>query len=178
MKIVRARRLLQPQVASGAQQGPRLLPPLQRDDLRLRACRRDPGTTQDQAAHEVERIRRRGQDDFGEEDRQAHALQRFHDRDDDMDTHIGLVNHTELPQGVQVQAGVSLGDEELHSSHALEESEQPWLSEECPPELVEEEKERELTSMKDFGVYRRVPINQTTPEEQRTAIPTRWAETW
>ena len=32
--------------------------------------------------------------------------------------------------------------------------------------------------MKDLGVYRLMAIEQTTPEEQRKAIPTRWVETW
>jgi hypothetical protein len=68
--------------------------------------------------------------------------------------------------------------EELASSVATEESEELWLPQEFPPELVREGQEKELTSMKDFGVYRLVSLDQTTPEEQRKAIPTRWVETW
>jgi hypothetical protein len=88
------------------------------------------------------------------------------------------VNVIELPQGLQLPTGVNLDYEELASSVALEESEELWLPQEFPPELVREGKKRELTSMKDFGVYRLVAIEQTTPEEQRKAIPTRWVETW
>ena len=32
--------------------------------------------------------------------------------------------------------------------------------------------------MRDFGVYRLVKIEDTTQDEQRKAIPTRWVETW
>ena len=55
---------------------------------------------------------------------------------------MGLVNHMDLPQGVQVQTGVSLDYEELHSSHALEDTEQLWLPDEFPPDLVNEGRER------------------------------------
>jgi hypothetical protein len=133
---------------------------------------------------DTNRIRRREQDDFAEEDRQTHATQRLPEQDADMglgrpevDVPMG-VNVIEQPQGLQLPTGVNLDYEELASSVALGESEELWLPQELPLELVREGKEKELTSMKDFGVYRLVAIEQTTPEEQRKAIPTRWVETW
>ena len=66
----------------------------------------------------------------------------------------------------------------MHSSTAIEESEELWQPSEFPPELVKAGKERELDSMKEFGVYRLVPLEQVTSEEQRKAIMTRWVETW
>jgi hypothetical protein len=60
------------------------------------------------------------------------------------------VNVIELPQGLQLPTGVNLDYEELASSVATDESEELWLPQEFPPELVREGKEKELTSMKDF----------------------------
>ena len=122
---------------------------------------------------DANRIRRREQDDFAEEDRQAQARQRLPEQDanmglgrPDVDVPMG-VNVIELAQGVQLPTGVNLDYDELEHSEALEESEELWLPQEFPPELVREGKEKEFSSMKDFGVYRLVTIDQTTQEEQR-----------
>ena len=45
-------------------------------------------------------------------------------RQQDGDTAMGSINYIELPRGEQLPAGVNLDYEELHSSTALEESEE------------------------------------------------------
>jgi Asp-tRNA(Asn)/Glu-tRNA(Gln) amidotransferase A subunit family amidase len=99
---------------------------------------------QDRVMEDTIRIRRREQDDFAEEDRQAHVIQRLPDQDADMglgrpevDVPMG-VNAIELPQGLQLSTGVNLDYEELASSVALEESEELWLPQELPPEFARE----------------------------------------
>ena len=91
---------------------------------------------------------------------------------------MGLICALELPHGDSLEAAVSLDTEERHQEDPIVESEELWMPGEFPPELVKEGKERELASMRDFGVYRLVKIEDTTEDEQRTAIPTRWVETW
>ena len=125
---------------------------------------------------ESNRVRRLGQDDFDDADRRPTAFQTLPQTPDDVP--MGLINAIELPEGVQLPTGVNLDYDELQQSSQLEESEELWLPSEFPPELVKEGKDKELASMKDFEVYRLVPIDQTTAEEQRKAIPTRWVETW
>ena len=125
---------------------------------------------------ESSRVRRLDQDDVDDADRRHTAFPTLPQTLDDVP--MGLINAIELPEGVQLPTGVNLDYDELQQSSQFEESEELWLPGEFPPELVKEGKDKELASMKDFEVYRLVPIDQTTTEEQRKAIPTGWVETW
>ena len=73
---------------------------------------------------------------------------------------------------------MSLDYEELESSQALEGTEELWSLEACLEDLLRLGKDEELASMRDFCVYKLVPLAETTLEEHRKAIPTRWANTW
>ena len=124
-----------------------------------------------------DRIRRRDQGDFDEEDRQAQALRRLLEQDDDvgrpqagLDVPMGLTNRIELPHGAQLSIGVNLDYGGLESSLALEGTDELWAPEEVPPELSKEGTEQALSFLRDVGVYRLVPLNQTTAEEQQKAL--------
>ena len=83
---------------------------------------------------------------------------------------MGLVNHIELPHGAQLSIGVNLDYGGLESSLALEGTDELWAPDEVPPELSKKGAEQELSFLRDVGVYRLAPLNQTTAEEQQKAL--------
>ena len=91
---------------------------------------------------------------------------------------MGLICAIELPHGDSLETAVSLDTEERHQEDPIVASEELWMLGEFPPDLVKEGKDKELASMREFGVYKLGKIEDTTEDEQRKANPTRWVETW
>ena len=115
---------------------------------------------------EVDRpTRTRTMDQLGPFDTEAQP--NVHQRTDPPDMTMGLICALELPPGGSLETAVNLDAEERHQEDPVDESEELWMLAECPPDVVKEGKEKELASMRDFGVYRLVKIEDTTQDEQR-----------
>ena len=125
-------------------------------DIHMRSTRRDTSTMM-----EVERpTRTRTMDQLGPFDTEAQPTL-YQRSDNPPDMTMGLICAPELPHGDSLEAAVNLDAEERNQEEPVDESEELWMPTVFPPELVKEGKEKELTSMRDFGVYR------STSEDRR-----------